>query len=404
MPLPSQARRSASGGGSMYRRKRRNAPPILVGGVVIVAIAAAVYFLLPKGQRDKVVQPGSAVAQQPAPKPVVPEPVIQEPPKPVVVEKPPAPILEIGQGAAAEKSQRTSPPSPAPQPQKDPAPPVVAKPQPAAPVAPAPKLESGPIDAIASVAAARQKEQAGDLVAARILYSRALMDGKLMPSEQQTVREQLTKVNEDLVFSTKVTKEDPYVDSYAVKGGDSLVKINQRNNLGPDWRLLQRINRMSDPGRLREGQKLKLVKGPFHVIVHKSAYRMDLFMGPADKQNEWLYIRSFTVGLGEGNSTPVGSFAIRRGAKLVNPYWVNPRTGERFDADDPKNPIGEFWIGLEGVGESISATGYGLHGTVDPDSIGKQKSMGCVRLGNEDIAFLYELLGEGCSTVKIEAQ
>ena len=77
MPLPSQARRSASGGGSMYRRKRRNAPPILVGGVVIVAIAAAVYFLLPKGQRDKVVQPGSAVAQQPAPKPVVPEPVAE---------------------------------------------------------------------------------------------------------------------------------------------------------------------------------------------------------------------------------------------------------------------------------------------------------------------------------------
>lgn len=406
MPLPSQTRRTSIGGGSMFRRKRRNAPPIFIGGIVIVAIALLVYFLLPKGQRDRVVQPGAAVAQQQTSPPKAevsePAPLVRETPKPLVAEqKPPAverPILEIGQGAAAERIHRIS--APDPQPPKLAQTPVPASPPPA-PVPQPQKVEAGPVDAIASVAAARQKEQSGDLVAARLLYSRALLDGKLMPSEQETVRQQLTKINEDLVFSTKVTKDDPYADSYVVQSGDRIIKINQKLNLAPDYRLIQRLNRIPDSGNLRLGQRLKVIKGPFHVVVHKSIYRLDLYMGPPDKRDEWLYIRSFTVGLGEGNSTPIGDFIVRKGSKLVNPPWVNPRTGEKFEAG-PTCPIGKFWIGLEGVGESASSVGYGLHGTIDPDSIGKQKSMGCVRLASDDIGLLYELLGEQLSNVKIE--
>ena len=45
---------------------------------------------------------------------------------------------------------------------------------------------------------------------------------------------------------------------------------------------------------------------------------------------------------------------------------------------------------------------FGLHGTIDPDSIGKEKSMGCVRMGSDDIALIYELLTEKVSVIKIE--
>ncbi|MEO0716931.1 MAG: L,D-transpeptidase, partial [Planctomycetota bacterium] len=89
-------------------------------------------------------------------------------------------------------------------------------------------------------------------------------------------------------------------------------------------------------------------------------------------------------------------------SKLVNPRWTNPRTGEHFEADDPENPIGEHWIGLQGLGESAVWEGYGIHGTTDPGSIGEDRSMGCVRLGHEDVAFVYELLVDGVSVVVIE--
>ena len=62
---------------------------------------------------------------------------------------------------------------------------------------------------------------------------------------------------------------------------------------------------------------------------------LDLFQGSPDEPERWQYIRSFRVGLGAGNSTPLGTFIIRPNSKLVNPHWVNPRDGTMFDANDP---------------------------------------------------------------------
>jgi lipoprotein-anchoring transpeptidase ErfK/SrfK len=108
------------------------------------------------------------------------------------------------------------------------------------------------------------------------------------------------------------------------------------------------------------------------------------------------------VGLGEFGSTPTGSFVVRPQSKLINPVWTNPRTGEYFGADNPENPIGEHWIGLDPADDaSASFTQYGLHGTIDPGSIGQEKSMGCVRLAAPDIELLYGLLVENKSTVEI---
>jgi len=108
------------------------------------------------------------------------------------------------------------------------------------------------------------------------------------------------------------------------------------------------------------------------------------------------------VGLGEFGSTPIGSWKVRTNSKLIDPKWVNPRTGEVFQASDPKNPIGERWIGLIGTDAQTSLLeGYGIHGTIAPDSIGREMSMGCVRLDNEDVEWVYELLIDDQSTVQI---
>ena len=237
------------------------------------------------------------------------------------------------------------------------------------------------------------------------ISARSVLNGALLrvaPGDAGALRDRLTRLNDDLVFSPKVYPGVAGTEAYTISAGDTLSRIAYRNDLAVDWRLIQRVNRIANPQRIRVGQSIKLVRGPFHAVVSKSDYRLDLYQGPPEEPDRWTYIRSFDVGLGEDSGTPTGVFRVRPDSKLVNPRWTNPRTGEHFEADDPENPIGEHWIGLQGRGESAVWEGYGIHGTTDPGSIGEDRSMGCVRLGHEDVAFVYELLVDGVSVVVIE--
>jgi lipoprotein-anchoring transpeptidase ErfK/SrfK len=166
-----------------------------------------------------------------------------------------------------------------------------------------------------------------------------------------------------------------------------------------DWRFIQRINGIANPNALRVGQALKLPKGAFHGEVRKGEYRLNIFMGEgADR----VMVASYAIGLGELNSTPTGAFVVRPKSKLIDPEWRNPRTGEFFQSNDPKNPIGERWIGLMGIEpHNRNFEGYGIHGTIELDSIGQQKSMGCVRMLPGDVELVYEVITEPNSTVII---
>jgi lipoprotein-anchoring transpeptidase ErfK/SrfK len=145
-----------------------------------------------------------------------------------------------------------------------------------------------------------------------------------------------------------------------------------------------------------------VLKGPFHAVVDKSAFRMDIYADQTDAYGNRIYIRSFPVGLGEFGTTPVGTWVVKPNSKVINPSWVNPRTGEKFDKNDPDIPIGEYWIALEGTDpETELMAGYGIHGTNQPESIGMEMSMGCVRMLADDVRLVYELLVGGKSTVRI---
>jgi lipoprotein-anchoring transpeptidase ErfK/SrfK len=64
--------------------------------------------------------------------------------------------------------------------------------------------------------------------------------------------------------------------------------------------------------------------------------------------------------------------------------------------------LGGYWIGLTGTeGQALGKMSYGIHGTIDPDSIGKQSSMGCIRLRHDDIEMVYEMMVEGKSMVVV---
>lgn len=242
----------------------------------------------------------------------------------------------------------------------------------------------------------------GKPVEARDAYNRALFDARASDSDRSVLREKLAALAEAITFSPRVEPGDAMSETYAFQSGDRLVRLPYTKNLSVDWRLIARVNRIADPGRIGLNQRMKLIKGPFHAVVHKNSFRMDVFSNATDSAGNRIFVRSFAVGLGEHGSTPTGSFIVKPKSKLVNPKWVNPRTGEKFGADDPKNPIGERWIGLDGTDASTKLlSGYGIHGTIEPESIGQEKSMGCVRLVDRDVEFIYELLFEGASTVEI---
>jgi len=92
----------------------------------------------------------------------------------------------------------------------------------------------------------------------------------------------------------------------------------------------------------------------------------------------------YHVAVGKTSTpSPVGKFKIVN--RVANPTYyhkglVIPAGGN--------NPVGSRWMGL-------SATGYGIHGTNQPGSIGKAASTGCIRMGKQDVEELFSLVEVG---------
>jgi lipoprotein-anchoring transpeptidase ErfK/SrfK len=61
-------------------------------------------------------------------------------------------------------------------------------------------------------------------------------------------------------------------------------------------------------------------------------------------------------------------------------------------APGPNNPVGVAWIGLD-------RTGYGMHGTPDPEKVGRTESHGCFRLANWDARTLLRLVSVGLTVI-----
>lgn len=61
-------------------------------------------------------------------------------------------------------------------------------------------------------------------------------------------------------------------------------------------------------------------------------------------------------------------------------------------APGPNNPVGVAWIGLDRIG-------YGIHGTPDPEKVGRTESHGCFRLANWDARILLQLAWVGLTVM-----
>ena len=238
-----------------------------------------------------------------------------------------------------------------------------------------------------------------DPVAARKALTTAWVSDGLSDADRRSA----TALARELAALTLLDRpnlpDNPFVTTYKVRSGDSLDRIVRRENVDTDKMFLARINNLSNPNAIRIGQDLRLPTGTFDAVVDKSDYTMTLFQR---NESGRTMLVALPVGLGEFNATPTGLYRVRVNSKLVNPHWINPRTREEFKPNDPANPIGEHWIGLEGIEDANrDVDGYGIHGTIEPGSIGRQMSMGCVRMLGDDVELVYEVLTHPSSTIEI---
>ncbi len=225
---------------------------------------------------------------------------------------------------------------------------------------------------------------------ARNALNRALQAG-LSGGQARQAKDRLQELADRLLFSKAVLADDPLVSRHIVVSGDTTGRIARRAKVS-DY-LLADINSLPNRNFIREGQTLKLLNGPFHATINKSTHEMHAYL-------QDTYVRTFRVALGEDGSTPTGLWRVIN--QLENPGWTDPRTGQHWHPDDPDNPIGDYWIGLQCVeGECMGMTGYGIHGTIEPETIGQDVSMGCVRLADDDIELVYKMLAVGESLVLI---
>ncbi|NJK41252.1 MAG: L,D-transpeptidase [Acaryochloridaceae cyanobacterium SU_2_1] len=101
-------------------------------------------------------------------------------------------------------------------------------------------------------------------------------------------------------------------------------------------------------------------------------------------------VKTYPVAIGRaGWETPAGSFAVK--TMYRDPPWKHPFDGFVIPGGDPENPLGRRWIGFWTDGRHW----IGFHGTPTRDSVGRAASHGCVRMYDEDIEELFELVALG---------
>ncbi|MBT0652036.1 L,D-transpeptidase family protein [Geomobilimonas luticola] len=124
------------------------------------------------------------------------------------------------------------------------------------------------------------------------------------------------------------------------------------------------------------------------IVINQATMRLFQFKGDGPS----LVVSTYPVGVGtEERPTPMGQTRVAR--KAARPTWHVPasiaedhrKKGDILPAKvppGPENPLGEYALYL-------SKTGYLIHGTNKPASIGLRATNGCMRLYPENIEMLY---------------
>ena len=194
----------------------------------------------------------------------------------------------------------------------------------------------------------------GSVVKAEPAYVPTLADMSVQVKEPSAHEQELAKqLGENVTASPAATAEEP--------------SSPRTETAAP--------GQQAEPAAAPEAEKKELER---KISINLAARSLALFEGTEK-------IRLYPIGPGTVNTpTPVGYYKIR--SKDVNPSWINPKNGEVIPSG-PDCPLGYRWMQIQG--------NYGIHGTNKPDSIGHYVSNGCIRMQEEDVEALFDLVKIG---------
>ena len=225
----------------------------------------------------------------------------------------------------------------------------------------------------------------GQFLEARVLYQ-SVMETIEDVAKIKEVQKRIEEINIKIILSPII---DECSAEYIVKYGDALIKIAKKfkTTVG----LIKRANNLTS-SVIRPNQKLKISTCKFSVAVDKSQNLLFL-------KRKGEVTKTYIVATGKNNSTPVGTFYIDR-SKLIKPTWY--KTGAVIPPDSPENILGSRWMGLRADGRENEVEGYGIHGTTRPNELGKQITLGCVRMKNEDVEELFDIIPVGTEVIIVD--
>jgi len=135
-------------------------------------------------------------------------------------------------------------------------------------------------------------------------------------------------------------------------------------------------------------------KDPTHLVLRLGERRLYLIDGDPGTPAE-----SFPIAIGkEGWETPVGQYQVEE--MVMNPEfhkvdWAMPTRVLKVIPPGPTNPLGERWIGFaHGDGWTV-----GIHGTPNPELLGRAVSHGCIRMRNADVIRVYDRVRLGTTVI-----
>lgn len=245
------------------------------------------------------------------------------------------------------------------------------RPSPGGPTPPAGTPRKPPEALVGDLAKARTLFAQGELENARALARQLAADGR--NAETKAAAEQLLgDIHIRMAFSPAPMAEK---QDYQVKPGDTLGGIAKKFATTVD--LVKRGNDITT-NLIRKGDRLKIIPGNFKVVVDKSDFTLTVLL-------DGKFFKRYLIGTGKDNKTPEGKFKVVD--RIKEPDWWRP-DGKKIPFGDKENLLGTRWLALD-------ARSYGIHGTWEPETIGKPLSAGCVRMRNEEVEELFDLLPIG---------
>ena len=114
------------------------------------------------------------------------------------------------------------------------------------------------------------------------------------------------------------------------------------------------------------------------IVLNLPSRTLEFFSGST-------LIKVYPIAIGKPSTpSPLGSFSIIN--KEYDPAWYPPRGGYVVPSG-PDNPLGYRWMGFLPL--------YGIHGTNAPWAIGGAVSNGCIRMKEEDVEEIFEVVPYG---------